>query len=748
MKERYSSTLHRGLLIFLILVAASSATLASATITIQNNDPAGMGFNDPTPVSPVGGNTGTTLGQQRLIAFQFAANIWGATINSVPTITVRAGWSSMPCTADTGTLGSAGTIGIRGNFPNAPFANTWYSSALANALAGTDLNVNPEINATFNSQIGTPGCLQDSGWYLGLDGNHGTKVNLVTVLLHELSHGLGFQSFTDETTGAQPSNFPTIYDKFLRDNSTSKTWDQMTNAERAASAINTGNLVWSGANVIMDVPNVLSGPAQLRVNSPSSIAGTYTVGTADFGPSVSSPGVTADVVRAVDPADPAGPTTTDGCSPFTNAGAVAGKIAFIDRGTCSFVEKVKNAQDAGTAAVIIGNVSDSLNPTIPPQMGIAPGMEGIANTIVIPAISLNLADANTLRGQLGAGINASISRDNTALSGADGAGRPFMFAPNPVDDGSSISHFDRSAFPNQLMEPSISRDLTHNVVPPFDLTFSLLRDLGWTGAAGANPIDNSSFFVRQHYLDFLNREPDAAGLAFWVGEIENCTPKPQCIEVKRINVSAAFFLSIEFQETGFLVYRMYKAAYGDTTSPNVAIPVPIIRFNEFLPDAQRVAQGVQVGIGDWQGQLEANKTAYAREFVVRQRFLTAYPLTLTAAEFVNQLNMRAGNVLSAAERDQLIAELNATGDMTVGRASVLRKVAEDADLRQQETTRAFVLMQYYGYLRRNPDDPPDADFRGWEFWLNKLNQFNGNFVDAEMVKAFILSIEYRQRFGQ
>jgi Calx-beta domain len=265
---------------------------------------------------------------------------------------------------------------------------------------------------------------------------------------------------------------------------------------------------------------------------------------------------------------------------------------------------------------------------------------------------------------------------------------------------------------------------------------------------GINPIDQTDFFVRQHYLDFLNREPDNSGFNFWIGEIANCTPKPQCTEIKRINVSAAFFLSIEFQETGYLAYRMYKAAYGDTTSPNVAVPVPIIRLQEFLPDAQRVGRGVRVGMAGWEALLESNKTEYAREFVVRPRFLAAYPITMTSLQFVNQLNQNVGpGVLSQMERDQLVAELDAATDLTQARASVLRKVAEDSDLRERERNRAFVLMEYYGYLRRNPDELPDSDFRGWEFWLNKLNEFNGNFVNADMVKAFITSGEYRQRFG-
>ena len=262
-----------------------------------------------------------------------------------------------------------------------------------------------------------------------------------------------------------------------------------------------------------------------------------------------------------------------------------------------------------------------------------------------------------------------------------------------------------------------------------------------------NPIDDATFFVRQHYRDFLLRDPDAPGLAFWVNEITSCGSNPQCVEIKRINVSAAFFLSIEFQETGYLSYRVFKAAYGDATSPNVSGTVPVIRFNEFLADVQRLGEGVQVGVGNWQQQLEDNKNAYALEFVSRPRFVTAFPNTMTADEFVTKLNQNSGGVLSAAEKTQLVDQLGATPADTAKRAAVLRSVAEDSDLRTAELNRAFVLMQFYGYLQRNPDDPQDVDFSGWKFWLDKLNQFNGNFVEAEMVKAFITSTEYRQRFG-
>jgi hypothetical protein len=263
----------------------------------------------------------------------------------------------------------------------------------------------------------------------------------------------------------------------------------------------------------------------------------------------------------------------------------------------------------------------------------------------------------------------------------------------------------------------------------------------------SNPIDDSQAFVRQHYHDFLNREPDASGLQFWANNIESCGSDQQCREVKRINVSAAFFLSIEFQETGYLVYRAYKVAYGDATSPNVPGTVPIVRLKMFLRDTQQIGLGVQVGIGNWQQQLEDNKNAYALDFVGRQRFQSAYPATMTAGEFVTKLDTNAGGVLSADERSQLMAALGSDPADAAKRAQVLRSVAESQTLRQREFNRAFVLMQYFGYLRRNPDDSPDADFRGWKFWLDKLDQFGGNFQNAEMVKAFITSIEYRQRFA-
>ncbi len=263
-----------------------------------------------------------------------------------------------------------------------------------------------------------------------------------------------------------------------------------------------------------------------------------------------------------------------------------------------------------------------------------------------------------------------------------------------------------------------------------------------------NPIDNSAYFVRQQYYDFLNREPDQSGWDFWTANIDSSCPSGDkgaiCRVSKQLDTSAAFFLSIEFQQTGYLVYRTYKAAYGNLPGA----PVPI-RFNEFLPDTQPIGEGVVVGQTGWEQALETNKQNFMTSFVQRSRFTSAYPSSMTVQQFVDALYTNAGLIpTSAPNRPKAISEFNSTTPSDpAARARALRDVAEDPMLTQQEFNRAFVLMQYFGYLRRNPNDTPDSDFIGYNFWLGKLNQFGGNYQAAEMVKAFIVSSEYRQRFG-
>ena len=245
-------------------------------------------------------------------------------------------------------------------------------------------------------------------------------------------------------------------------------------------------------------------------------------------------------------------------------------------------------------------------------------------------------------------------------------------------------------------------------------------------ATQPNPIDDTQTLVTQHYLDFLNREPDPEGLAFWMENINGCGEDAACTEVKRIDTSAAYFLSIEFQETGYLVHRFYRASFGRR---------PL--FTEFLPDTQAISSGVVVNREGWAQLLESNKQSFADAWVARASFTAIYA-GLTNEQYVDRLIANTGVAFTETDHDSLVDVLN-TESMT--REQVLRIVAENYDFYNAEYNTAFVEMEYFGYLRRDPD----AD--GFNFWLAKLNEFRGDFRQAEMVKAFLVSGEYRQRFG-
>ena len=239
-----------GLTCFLLTAVAASSIAQAATITVINRDFAGEGFNDPTPVASVGGNFGTTLGTQRLNAFQFAANLWGALIDSAVEIRVGANFDPQFCSSSSAILGSAGPANVARDFVGAPVANTWFPIALANALHGSDMNPGgDDITATFNSAIGTT-CAFPLPWYYGLDATPpGNQIDFVTVVLHELGHGLGFLTFVDLTTGAKLSGLDDVYMRNLENHTTGKLYPNMTDAERATANTNTSNLHWVGAQV-------------------------------------------------------------------------------------------------------------------------------------------------------------------------------------------------------------------------------------------------------------------------------------------------------------------------------------------------------------------------------------------------------------------------------------------------------------------------------------------------------------------
>jgi hypothetical protein len=239
-----------------------------------------------------------------------------------------------------------------------------------------------------------------------------------------------------------------------------------------------------------------------------------------------------------------------------------------------------------------------------------------------------------------------------------------------------------------------------------------------------NPIDAPSYMVRQHYLDFLNREPDAGGEEFWTGNITVCGTNTQCTQVRRVNVSAAFFLSIEFKETAYYVYRLYKSSFG--RFPTMA---------EFMPDTIAISRGVIVGTDGWTERLTANKQQFVAAWMQRPEFQSQYG-GLTNAQFVDSLIAKLGVTVTFAERNAMVQSL-ANG---TSRATVLEQLATNPAFSQKEISPAFVLMEYFGYLRRDPDAG------GFNFWLDKLNQAGGDYQKAEMVRAFLESIEYRERF--
>jgi hypothetical protein len=276
----------------------------------------------------------------------------------------------------------------------------------------------------------------------------------------------------------------------------------------------------------------------------------------------------------------------------------------------------------------------------------------------------------------------------------------------------------------------------------------------------ANPIDDQRQFVRQQYLDFLNREPDTAGWDFWTDNITKCADpnrrpagqtEAQCTLRQRETTSGAFFLSPEFQYTGYYVYRAYQGALGRQP-----------KLSEFIPDALIVGNGIIVG-----GQLSAakinqNKADFAAQFVnctdatkYRCAEFKAIYDPLNNTQYVDKLFQTTGVNATAADRTALVTGLNNASET---RATVLQKVVDGINVisegnqqftttygkafYDQQFTRAFVQLEYFGYMKRDPDDA------GYAFWLGKLNQFGGEFVNAEMVLAFISSPEYRARFGQ
>lgn len=442
-----------------------------AEVIVINGDPPGVGFNDPTPAVPIGGNPGTTVGQQALNVFQRAADRWGANLVSRQPILVLAFFTPLSCTATSATLGAAGAYWYFANVPKAAggkalAANTWYPAALAEKITNQDIVADPaepfELIAFFNSRLGQPGCLTGNGWYYGLDNEQPTnRIDLLAVVLHEFGHGVGFAAGpTNAGTGVRAAGLPSVWESQMLDLTTGKRWIAMTDAERAASARNNTNLVWAGKKATNGVSSVLDFRPELIAIEPPTL-GVNEVLMAAFGGSL-GPGQNRGFVVAPD--DGGGVSLLDGCEPFPPNAAIPGNMVLVNRGSCTFTLKALNAQNAGASAVIIAN--------------------NIAGTIVAGGVDPNIVvPVVTITQALGAAYRATPTfadlRRNPGIRTGTSSGYVRLYAPTTFAGGSSVSHWDTSATPSLLMEPFITADLGSNLKNPDDLSKNLLADIGW-----------------------------------------------------------------------------------------------------------------------------------------------------------------------------------------------------------------------------------------------------------------------------
>lgn len=410
--------------------------------------------------------------------------------------------------------------------------------------------------------------------------------------------------------------------------------------------------------------------------------------------------------------------------------AVTGREANCADAQCS-------APNGTTRLITSGNVT-----TIPPSLSIndvtVTEVNG-ATTFAVFTVTLSRPLASTVTVDY-------FTSDGTATTPADYQsvdGTLLTFPPGTTTRTITVPVNGDTA-PESGDEIQFSENFFVNLVNPNGATISKAQGVGTINRGDAtpttNPIDDPPFFVRQNYLDFLGREPDSTGLTFWTGQITSCGANASCIAAARVNVSAAFFFSIEYQETSGDVIRTQRVAFGRQSSN----PTSRVSYLQFIRDTGQIGAGVVVGQGQWQQQLEANKQAYAQQIVNDPAFLARFPIT-PGAQYVDSLFASAGVTPTAGERTAAINAFGAGG--TPGRIAALRSVSDSNSVRQAEFAPSFVLAEYFGYLRRNPTDPPDNNDAGYQFWLAKLNSFNGDFNKADMVKAFITSSEYRQRFG-
>jgi hypothetical protein len=351
----------------------------SSNVIVNFADGPSEGFNAPGP-----------LGLARRTAMQHVASIWAGILQSPVPIHLDVSFDDLACADGSATLAQAGPAFIFESFTGADVLSAWYPGPLAEALSAANLSLEDDsdpnagdVHAMFNTAIDND-CLGPGATFdYSLSGTAAPgRLSFVNVALHELAHGLGFVSLVNESTGMNPMGLPDISSFYMLDNGSNLFWHQMTNAQRAASAKNTGRLVWDGPNVTAAAAGFLSASPVLQVDSPASVRGAYEVATAQFGAPLSQAGVGGRLLIA----DDGTATPRAGCQPFVNQSAMSGRIAVVDRGACNFNVKAMHAQNAGAFGLVIIN-----NAPGPPQP-----IGGTDASIVIPVVMIRQDDGARL----------------------------------------------------------------------------------------------------------------------------------------------------------------------------------------------------------------------------------------------------------------------------------------------------------------------------------------------------------------
>lgn len=350
-------------------------TAGSFSVLVTYTDGADEGFNDP------------TLGAQRKAALEAAAGAWSLILGSTVTVKMEAEFRALTCDEDGATLASAGPDFTFMNFSGG-LPGIWYAGALAESLAGSDLSAGEaDLSITFNSRIDTECLRSGSGFYYGLDNKAPSGlISFVSVAMHEIGHGLGFLGFVNESTGALFRGSPDIYTTKTYDTKKEKHWHEMGDEGRRRSAIRERKVSFDGSRTTKRAKRLLKGSAVVEVMAPRRIAGSYLVGTASFGPKLTKAGIGGDMSLV----DDGSSQPTFGCLPLINGSDVAGKIAIIDRGECFFVEKVRNAEDAGAIAVVI----------VHNEAGFPPPLGGTDDSLTIPAVRISRAVGRRIKRKL------------------------------------------------------------------------------------------------------------------------------------------------------------------------------------------------------------------------------------------------------------------------------------------------------------------------------------------------------------